>query len=196
MVRMSAADRREAVLRAAIAEFARQGYHATSTGAIARRVGVSQPYLFRLFPDKKAIFVAAALRSLEDTRLVMEEAARGLEGTEARSAMGQAYARLITERPDRLAMQLQSSVTVAAAEAAGDRTFGEAIRAGWTRLWETAHAPLGADATETSAFMACGMLLGALTTMGFPPGHRVWEWVGSALEPPAPTTGPGPRSPD
>ena len=91
-------------------------------------------------------------------------------------------------------MQLQSYVTVAAAEAAGDHTFGEEIRAAWTRLWDTAHAPWGADTTETSAFMACGMLLGALTTMGFPPGHRVWEWVGSALKPPAvtpsPTTGP------
>lgn len=186
-------------MRAALAEFAQQGYHATSTGAIARRVGVSQPYLFRLFPDKKAIFVAAALRSLEDTRLVMEAAARGLEGAEARRAMAQAYTRLITERPDRLAMQLQSYVAVAAAEAEGDHTLGEAIRAGWTGLWETVHAPLGADTTETSAFMACGMLLGALTTMGFPPGHRAWEWACSALKPageaPAPASGPGPPSP-
>ncbi|WP_405896079.1 MULTISPECIES: hypothetical protein [unclassified Streptomyces] len=36
---------------------------------MAKRVGVTQPYLFRLFPDKKAIFVAALMRSMEDTRL-------------------------------------------------------------------------------------------------------------------------------
>ncbi len=141
------------------AEFARQGYHATSTGAIARRVGVSQPYLFRLFPDKRAIFVAAALRSLEDTRLVMEEAARALEGAQARHAVAQACTRLVMEQPDRLAMQLQSCPAVAAAEAAGDHAFGEAIRGGWTRLWETVHMALGADADETSAFLARGVLL-------------------------------------
>jgi len=58
MVRMSAEERRESVVRAAMSEFAHGGYHGTSTEAIARRVGVSQPYLFRLFPNKQAIFLA------------------------------------------------------------------------------------------------------------------------------------------
>jgi AcrR family transcriptional regulator len=60
MGRISAQERRESVIRAAIAEFAITGYHGTTTAAIARRVGVTQPYLFRLFPDKKAIFHADA----------------------------------------------------------------------------------------------------------------------------------------
>ncbi|WP_406530887.1 helix-turn-helix domain-containing protein, partial [Streptomyces sp. I8-5] len=59
MARMSAEERRESVIRAAITEFARGGYSATSTEAIAKRVGVSQPYLFRLFPSKQAMFLAA-----------------------------------------------------------------------------------------------------------------------------------------
>ncbi len=67
MVRMSAEERRESVIRAATTEFARGGYHGTSTEAIAKRVGVSQPYLFRLFPGKQAIFLAAAERCVEDT---------------------------------------------------------------------------------------------------------------------------------
>ncbi|MFD5148334.1 helix-turn-helix domain-containing protein, partial [Streptomyces sp. NPDC058401] len=62
-MRLSADERRETVLRAAIAEFATGGYHGTSTETIARRVGVSQPYLFRLFPTKRALFQAAAVRS-------------------------------------------------------------------------------------------------------------------------------------
>lgn len=48
MGRISALERRESVIRAAIAEFARMGYHGTSTAAIAERVGVTQPYLFQL----------------------------------------------------------------------------------------------------------------------------------------------------
>lgn len=77
MGRIGTRDRREGVVRAAIAEFARTGYHGTATASIAKRVGVTQPYLFRLFPDKKTIFVAALVRSAEDARLAFEKAADG-----------------------------------------------------------------------------------------------------------------------
>jgi AcrR family transcriptional regulator len=72
MGRISAQERRESVIREAVAEFALGGYYGTSVAVIAKRVGVAQAYLFRLFPDKKAIFVAALVRSMEDTRLAFE----------------------------------------------------------------------------------------------------------------------------
>ncbi|KOV01956.1 MULTISPECIES: TetR/AcrR family transcriptional regulator [Streptomyces] len=175
MARMSAEERRESVIRAAMHEFARGGYYGTSTEAIAKRVGVSQPYLFRLFPNKQAIFLAASERCLRDTREVFAAAVEGLSGEEAEHAMADAYTRLITEDPDKLQMQLQMYVTVAAAEAAGDHELGELVRQGWMELWDTVHLPLGADARETTTFMAYGMLINTLAAMGFPPGHRVWE---------------------
>lgn len=143
MVRMSAQERRESVIRAATTEFARGGYYGTSTESIARRVGVSQPYLFRLFPNKKALFLAVAERCLEDTVRTFAEASEGLEGEEALRAMANAYTEVIAERPERLLMQMQMYVAVAAAEQQGDREFGETVRAGWTRLWETVHLPWG-----------------------------------------------------
>ncbi|QTE00269.1 TetR/AcrR family transcriptional regulator [Streptomyces cyanogenus] len=175
MPRMSAEERRESVIRAATAEFARGGYHGTTTEAIAKRVGVSQPYLFRLFPGKKAIFLAVAERCVEDTIRTFEEASEGLRGEEALHAMANAYTRVIAERPERLLMQMQMYVAVAAAEEEGDREFGEKVRAGWMRLWDTVHLPLGADVNETTDFMAYGMLVNCLVAMGFPPEHRVWE---------------------
>ncbi|MFI8262859.1 TetR/AcrR family transcriptional regulator [Streptomyces sp. NPDC085665] len=175
MARMSAEERRESVIRAAMHEFARGGYHGTSTEAIAKRVGVSQPYLFRLFPNKPAMFLAAAQRCLRETREVFAAAAEGLEGEEATQAMANAYARLITEDPDKLQMQLQMYVAVGAAEAAGDHELGELVRKGWMELWDTVHGPLGGDVKETTTFMAYGMLINNLAAMGFPPGHRVWE---------------------
>ncbi|MFF4550907.1 TetR/AcrR family transcriptional regulator [Streptomyces sp. NPDC001435] len=175
MARMSAEERRESVVRAAIAEFAQRGYYGTSTEAIAKRVGVSQPYLFRLFPGKKAIFAAASLRCMEDVCGVFEEATKGLDGEEALHAMANAYVRLIQEHPERLQMQMQTYIAVAAAEAEGDHEFGEAVRAGWMKLWETVHLPLGADVGETTNFLAYGMLINTLTAMGFPPQHEVWE---------------------
>ncbi|MEU6534942.1 TetR/AcrR family transcriptional regulator [Streptomyces sp. NPDC047000] len=177
MVRMSAAERRESVIRAAMTEFARGGYHGTSTEAIARRVGVSQPYLFRLFPGKKAIFLAASERCVEDIIRTFEEAADGLEGEEAHQAMGHAYGKVIVEQPERLMMQMQMYLAVAAAEQEGDREFGEAVRAGWTRLWDSLHLRLGADIEQTTVFMAYGMLINCLVAMGFPPEHRVWQGV-------------------
>src|SRR5260370_734881 len=57
--RQTAAARRESILAAAVVEFAEQGLHGTATEAIARRAGVSQPYVFRLFGTKKALFLAA-----------------------------------------------------------------------------------------------------------------------------------------
>jgi AcrR family transcriptional regulator len=172
---MSAEERRESVIRAATTEFARGGYHGTSTEAIARRVGVSQPYLFRLFPGKKAIFLAAAQRCVEESIRTFEDAAEGLEGEEAQHAMANAYTKVIAERPERLMMQMQMYVAVAAAEQEGDHEFGESVRAGWMRLWDTVHVPLGADAKETTTFLAYGMLINCLLGMGFPPEHRVWE---------------------
>lgn len=110
MARISAQERRESVVRAAIAEFALKGYYGTSTEAIAKRVGVTQPYLFRLFPGKKAIFVAALVRSMEDTRLAIERATEGMEGIEqALDAMAGAYARLISARPETLLMRCRDT---------------------------------------------------------------------------------------
>ncbi|MFF1723352.1 TetR/AcrR family transcriptional regulator [Streptomyces sviceus] len=169
MGRISAQERRESVIRAAIAEFAITGYHGTTTAAIARRVGVTQPYLFRLFPDKKAIFVTALTRSTEDTLRAFQRAADGREGGErARRAMTDAYAQLISTHPETLLMQMQGYAAVAAAEAQGDDLIGELVRAGWMTIWETVHLSLGADADRTASFFACGMLGNTLAAMGLP----------------------------
>lgn len=172
---MTAEERRESVIRAAITEFSQRGYYGTSTEAIAKRVGVSQPYLFRLFPGKKAIFGAASLLCIDEMREVFEKAAEGLEGQEALHAIGDAYVQLIQERPEWLQMQMQTYITVAAAEAEGEHEFGELVRAGWTRLWDTVHLLSGADVDLTTTFLAKGMLINTYTAMGFPPEHRVWQ---------------------
>jgi AcrR family transcriptional regulator len=172
---MSAEERRESVIRAAMSEFAHGGYNGTSTGAIARRVGVSQPYLFRLFPNKQAIFLAAAVRCLTGTRDVFAEAAKDVPPEEKLPAMAAAYQRLIKDDPERLLMQMQTYAAVAAAEAAGDHEFGTAVRECWLQLWDTVHLELGADADETTTFLAYGMLVNTLVSLGFPAGHRTWE---------------------
>src|SRR5918911_279765 len=106
--RLSAAERREAVLDAALVEFAERGLEGTSTEDIARRAGISQPYLFRLFGTKKELFKATAARCLRETLEMFQRAAEGKRGEEALHAMGQAYTtRLLPDRT-RLRAQMQA----------------------------------------------------------------------------------------
>lgn len=172
---MSADERRESVIRAAMSEFAYSGFNGTSTETIARRVGVSQPYLFRLFPNKQAIFLAASRHCIEGIRRLFADAAADMPQDEKLSAMATAYQQMIHDDPDRMLMQMQTCVAVASAEAIGDHAFGEAVRASWQSLWDTIHVELGADVNETTTFLAYGMLANTLVAIGFPAGHQIWE---------------------
>lgn len=192
MPRMSADKRRTAVIGAAMAEFARRGYDGTSTQDIARRAGVSQPYLFRLFPGKRALFLAAATRCVSETARLLTGAAQGLEGEEARHAMALAYTRVIVKEPERLLMQMQVYAATASAEASGDAEFGRAVRAGWEELWREVHAALGADPDVTAWFLARGILVNVLVTLGFSGDHRVWAGLDPAVGARA-TARPAPR---
>lgn len=173
---MSADERRASVVRAAMSEFARGGYEGTSTEAIAKRVGVSQPYLFRLFPNKRAMFLAAALHCMELTRDAFVAAAKDAEPDEVNKALGTEYLERITD-PELLMMQMQMQVATFVSAQNGDAEFGETIRRGWTDLFDTVNVLLGGDAVETAEFMACGMLINTMVALGYPSGDRLWEHV-------------------
>src|SRR3954453_2198318 len=106
--RQTAAERREHVLDAAIAEFAESGYHAASTTAIAKRAGISQPYIYALYRNKQDLFLAAYRHVAERIRIRLVAAAEGADDPEeALQAMGGAYLGLIADRADVLC-QLQA----------------------------------------------------------------------------------------
>src|SRR5881409_2743284 len=96
--RQSAEERRADVLDAAQIEFAARGLHGASTEEIARRAGISQPYVFRLFGSKKDLFKAAVARCLRETLETFQRAAEGKRCEEAFRAMGDAYMQLLADR--------------------------------------------------------------------------------------------------
>src|SRR5215467_1114941 len=96
--RMKAGERREAVLAAAVTEFAARGLAGTSTEDVARAAGISQPYLFRLFPTKKALFLTLVERCFQRIEAAFAEAAGDKTGQEALAAMGDEYERLLENR--------------------------------------------------------------------------------------------------
>src|SRR5919202_579741 len=89
--RVSADERREAILEATLVEFAERGWHGMSTEAVARRVGISQPYVFRLFGTKKELTKATIERCLRGTLDMFRTAAAGLSGRAVFEAIGEAY---------------------------------------------------------------------------------------------------------
>src|SRR5690349_203663 len=106
--RQTADERRVAVLDAASVEFAQHGLHGASTDTIARRAGISQPYLFRLFGSKKALFIAVTEQRFQRTLDLFRDAASGTSGHDALSAIGTAYGELIESDRTMLQGQLQA----------------------------------------------------------------------------------------
>src|SRR6266567_5165475 len=93
--RKSAEERRDEILDAAMGEFAERGLHGASTEEIARRAGISQPYVFRLFGTKKELYIAGVARCFRQTLELMQKAAEGKRGEEALHAIGEAYGTLL-----------------------------------------------------------------------------------------------------
>src|SRR6059058_3244201 len=105
---MSAADRREDILEAAVAVFAADGFEGASTDEIAKAAGISQPYLFRLFGTKKDLFLATVNRCFRETLELFQRSAEGLRGEEALHAIGSAYMDLLLNDRTRLRAQMQA----------------------------------------------------------------------------------------
>ena len=158
--RSTAAERRDDVLDAAMIEFAEHGYEGTSTEDIARRAGISQPYLFRLFGTKKELFKASSARCLRETLEMFQRAAEGKRGEEALHAMGTAYIEeLLTGDRVRLRAQMQ------AYSACDDPDICAVVRNGFGDLVAYAQRVSGLPAEDISRFFSIGMLLNVLASM-------------------------------
>jgi AcrR family transcriptional regulator len=165
--RKTAEERREEILEAALTEFAQHGFEGASTDAIARDVGISQPYLFRLFGTKKGLYLASAQRCLDDTYDTFRAASDGLAGEEALAAMGKAYKDMITTDPRRLQAQMQ------AYSACDDPDIREVVQAGFGRLVELVESK-GVPGERVAQFFALGMLINVMSSMGLYDSNRPW----------------------
>jgi len=181
-VRHTAEQRREEVLAAAVAEFALHGLHGTSTEMIAKRIGISQPYIFRLFPSKKDLFLAAvdqcfdrveaAFRNAVHGSLPVPESHTHLLGSpvDARlHAMGHAYLRLLAKR-EVLLFQMQAYA------ACSDDDVRRKVKLRWDRLMKLTGELSGASTGELTAFFAKGMLMNVVASIGLIPERATEKW--------------------
>jgi AcrR family transcriptional regulator len=158
--RQTAEERRETIIEAAIVEFAAKGLHGTSTEDVARRAGISQPYVFRLFGTKKKLFAEACRRCMRAVHDAMAEAAAGKSGKEALDAMGAAYIELLAADPRRLTLQMHMYA------ASDEPEIREVARDGYGELVRFVEQASGKSGAEITRFFAQGMLINVIAAMG------------------------------
>ncbi len=156
--RKSAEMRREEILAVALEEFGEHGLDGTSTDTIARKAGISQPYLFRLFRTKKELYLETVRRCLGQTLELFQAAAEGKRGEEALSAIGQAYRGLLADRT-RLRGQMQAYADC------DDADVREVVREGFGRLVAYVEDVSGSEPERVRDFFAFGMLLNVFASM-------------------------------
>ena len=166
--RKTAEERRQAVLDAATVAFAAGGLHGTSTDDIAHAAGISQPYLFRLFGTKKALFIATVERCMTDTLELFRAAAGELRGEEALNAMGDAYVEMVSTDRTRLLSQMQAYA------ACGDDEIRAAMRRGYGRLHLFVETVSGLPPERVSHWFATGMLLNVIAAMDLQTEPEPW----------------------
>ena len=159
--RVPASERRDALIEAAVHEFAHGGLHGTAVDPIARDVGVAQPYVFSLFGSKRELFLAAVERGFELTIEMFERAAAEFDPetappeTDVLMAMAATYVELLQTDRDLLMLQLQAYA------ACDDELIRERVRAAYGRLVNAVAQLSDADTERLDEFFRYGMSLNA-----------------------------------
>jgi AcrR family transcriptional regulator len=173
-VRLSKQERKQAIVEAAMREFAVAGLYGTSVEVIAKRVGVSQPYLFRLFGTKKELFIAALNEGFERIlRTFMDAATKVAEDADAEAvlkAIGDSYHRLLEDRT-LLLLQMQGYA------ACDDPEIRDVVRVQFARLYRFVARASGAPAEILRGFFAEGMLLNVAAAMDLTSLKEEWARI-------------------
>jgi len=175
--RVPAALRRDALIEAAVHEFAHGGLHGTPVARIAQRVGVAQPYVFTLFPTKRELFLAAVERGFELTAATFTRAAEEFDPATAPPdfdlirAMGKAYVELLETHRDYLLLQHQSYA------ACDDELIRERVRHWYAQLVKHVERLTGADQERIDDFFRYGMWLNVAAAMEVEDLSAGCEWV-------------------
>jgi AcrR family transcriptional regulator len=170
----TAEERREAVLEAGMQVFAERGFLGTPTIDVAKAAGISQAYLFRLFPTKTDLVLAVIGRSNQRIKEAFGAAAAAAhaEGRNPLEAMGDAYGQLLTDRRLLLTQIHQHSAAAAMPEVAeASRQMFEELLTIVER--EAPEAPV----QEIQKFFAVGMLMNVMAAIGAQDAHGRWAEI-------------------
>jgi TetR/AcrR family transcriptional regulator len=163
--RLSSEDRREQILEAASVVFAERGYAGGTTDAVAKRAGISQAYVVRMFGSKEQLFVEVATRASERVAAGFRASIAGFDGTETdldkQSILGQVYSDLVADRG--ILLVLMHLFTLG-----HDPTFGPISRTCFLNIYRIARDEAGLGPAVATEFVARGMLMNTILAMRIP----------------------------
>ena len=165
-------ERRRDIMAAAIDCFAQKGFYGTTTHEIAEWVGISQPYLYRLYPNKQALFAAAVDHVsvvMTETLVTHSPAAGGPTPEEALSTVRDAYAALVADR-NILRFLMHANC------ATGEPLVAQAVRRCYAKQVDTVRQLLGDDDAVRQWFGA-GMLDNVAAVLGLADIDEPWAHV-------------------
>lgn len=166
--RLSAQERRADLLEAAVIEFAESGYHAARTADIAARAGVSQPYVYALFPDKRALFLACHEWTTGRIKEALEKASADLSSDEdIEQALNDSYQSLFDEHPHQVLFQVQAH-----AAAAADPEIRAQVRQRFMELIELSERLNGVPRDLVLRHVARSMLGNVALALDLPPEYH------------------------
>src|SRR3954469_13439799 len=165
--RQTAEHGRQSIIDAALIEFGLKGLHGASTDDIARRAGISQPYLFRLFRTKRELFLASVARCFRRTEQTFRDAVTGDTPEQRLQSMGMAYCGLLADRP-KLMMQMQAYA------ACDDPDVRDTVRRCYEHLHREVRDMSRADAEQIRAWFSTGMFLNVMAAMDAPSVRGAW----------------------
>jgi AcrR family transcriptional regulator len=153
--RLTAQERHEQLLTAAVTAFARGGYAGTTTDQVARLAGVSQPYVIRLAGSKQSLFLAALAHATDRVQQFLRDAAAERGGTRR---IGSAYDDLLIER-------VSVTVLLHGFAAGADPAIGPTVRDCLARIYRTIRELTGAGEEEACRILGRAMFLTILGSM-------------------------------
>lgn len=162
--------RRPSVIKSAIAVFAKAGYLGTPIAAVAKHARISPAYVFKLFPSKEELFVAALEHGFELIHATLSDGADTSADQTPDGilfAMGGAYASLISNRE--LLM-----IQVHALSVADVPEIGAAFRKCLQRLTLFVKARSGVSDEAVQRFFAYGQLCHLITTISLDGNTAAW----------------------
>jgi len=166
--RLNADQRRAELLEAAVVEFAENGYHGTRTADIAARAGVSQPYVYALFPDKRSLFLACHDWTTERIKESLEKtAADSGDGADLERILDRAYQVIFEEHPHQVLFQIQAH-----AAATTDPEIRAPVRQRFIELVELSERLHDAPRDLVMRHVARSMLGNVVLALDLPPEYR------------------------
>ena len=162
MVKKIPKDRKAQILDASLEAFSKLGFASTTTGYIAKQIGVTQPYLFHFFPTKVQLFLEVLERGFSTIYGAFAQVEANKETVCLE--LGNVFDELLMHRRNEILLTMQ-------AHTQNDAVILEAVRSNHLKIYQLIRSKFQQAGIEQSdkearSFIAMGLLIALSEQLG------------------------------